>query len=145
MSTVPRDSGDSALSVHCRSTSTRPRPGLDQPTVKACVIQDSESFHRLILYVTMVSGDGWPFSGHVATATSTAIDKTLPQRHPSVPASSYPIKGQAGDSTKGGQRTTDDKKKTSLHPTKEINLSSNLLCTLTFSLRPRIGSLSHSF
>jgi hypothetical protein len=37
-----------------------PRPGLDQPPVKqgskACMSQDSESFHRLIIYVTMVSG-----------------------------------------------------------------------------------------
>jgi hypothetical protein len=137
-STVPRDSEDSALSVHCRPTSTRPRPGLDQPTVKACVTQDSESFHRLILYVTMVSRDGRPFSGHVA------IDKTSPQRHPRYPCLLLPYKRQAGDSTKRERGTTDDKKKTSLHPTKEINISSNILCTLTFSLRPRIGSLSHS-
>jgi hypothetical protein len=39
--------------------------------------QDPESFHHLILYVTMVSGDGWPFSGHVATAASIALDKKL--------------------------------------------------------------------
>jgi hypothetical protein len=43
----------------------------------------------------MVSRDGRPFLGHVATATSTGIDKTSLQRHPGVPASSYPIKGQA--------------------------------------------------
>jgi hypothetical protein len=58
------------------------------------VAQDSGSFHRLVPYVTMVSGDGRPFLGHVATATSTGIDKTSPQDSPSVPASSYPIKGQ---------------------------------------------------
>jgi hypothetical protein len=34
MSTVPHDSEDSALSVHRRPTSTRPRPGLDQPMIK---------------------------------------------------------------------------------------------------------------
>jgi hypothetical protein len=43
----------------------------------------------------MVSGDGRPFLGHVATATSTGIDKTSPQDSPGVPASSYPIKGRA--------------------------------------------------
>jgi hypothetical protein len=59
------------------------------------VAQDSRSFHRLVPYVTMVSGDGRPFLGHVATATSIGIDKTSPQDSPSIPASSYPIKGQA--------------------------------------------------
>jgi hypothetical protein len=44
--------------------------------------QDPESFHRLILYVTMVSRDGRSISGHVATTTSTAFDKTSPQSHP---------------------------------------------------------------
>jgi hypothetical protein len=63
--------------------------------------QDPGSFHRLILYVTMVSGDGRPFSEHVATVTSTALNKTSLLRHP--PASLPPldpIKGKAGDSTK---------------------------------------------
>jgi hypothetical protein len=62
-----------------------PRPGLDQPPVKqeskACMTQNPESFHRLILYVTTVSEDGRPFSGHVATAVSTALDKTSLLRH----------------------------------------------------------------
>jgi hypothetical protein len=66
-SIIPRNSRDSALSIHRQPTSTCPRPGLDQPPVKyeskACKPQDPESFHRLILYVTMVSGDGRPFSG----------------------------------------------------------------------------------
>jgi hypothetical protein len=55
--------------------------------------QDSRYFHRLVPYVTMVSGDGRPFLGHVATATSIGIDKTSPQDSPGVLASSYPIKG----------------------------------------------------
>jgi hypothetical protein len=101
-----------------------PRPVLDPASTnrrskqecKACVTQDPESFHRLILYVTMVSRDGRPFSGHVTTTTSTAFDKTSPQRHPGVPASSYPIKGQAGDSTRGKK---DGRKKTSHLPTIE--------------------------
>jgi hypothetical protein len=37
--------------------------------------QDPGSFHRLILYVTMVSGDGQPFPEHVATADSIVLDK----------------------------------------------------------------------
>jgi hypothetical protein len=63
--------------------------------------QDLGSFHRLILYVTMISGDGRPFSEHVATAAPTTLDKTSLLRHP--PASLPPldpIKGQAEDSTK---------------------------------------------
>jgi hypothetical protein len=72
------------------------------------VAQDSGSFHRLVLYVTMVSRDGRPFLVHVAIATSIGIDKTSLQRHPSVPASSYPIKGQARalKRARKGRRTT---------------------------------------
>jgi hypothetical protein len=88
------------------------------------VTQDLESFYRLILYVTMVSGDGWSFSGHVATATSTAIDKTSPQRHPRCPCLLLPYKRAGRGLYKAIQRTTDDEKKTSLHPTKDINISS---------------------
>jgi hypothetical protein len=92
----------------------------------------------------MVSRDGWPFSGHVATATFTGIDKTSLQRHPGVPASSYPIKGQAwalqGETD---DKTTNNEKPVSIPP-KKINISSNLLCILIFSLRPRLGSLYHS-
>jgi hypothetical protein len=67
--------------------------------------QDPESFHRLILYVTMVSGDGWPFSGHVATAASIALDKTSLLRHPPACLPPLdPIKGQVGDSMKGDEQ-----------------------------------------
>jgi hypothetical protein len=62
--------------------STQPRPIIGQQGEKADVAQDSGSFHRLVLYVTIVSRDGLPFSGYVAIATSTGIDKTLLQRHP---------------------------------------------------------------
>jgi hypothetical protein len=56
--------------------------------------QDLESFHRLILYVTMVSEDGRPFLGHVTTATSTALDKTSLLRTPSASLPPLdPIKG----------------------------------------------------
>jgi hypothetical protein len=57
--------------------------------------QDSGSFHRIVPYITMMSRDGRPFPRHVATTTSTGIDKTSLEGTPGVPASSYPIKGQA--------------------------------------------------
>jgi hypothetical protein len=103
-SIVPRNSRGLALSISHRPTSTQPRPTAGQQRSKACMPQDPEFFHCLILYVTMVSGDGRSFSGHVATATYTTLDKTSSLRHP--PASLPPldpIKGQAGDSTKGGR------------------------------------------
>jgi hypothetical protein len=77
--------------------------------------QDPGSFHRLILYITMVSGDGRPFSEHVAIAASTALDKTSLLRHPLASLSPLdPIRGKAGDSTKG-----DEQGKISHHPTIE--------------------------
>jgi hypothetical protein len=54
--------------------------------------QDPESFHHLILYVTMVFGDGRPFSGHVATAASTAVDKNSLLGHPWHPYLLLPYK-----------------------------------------------------
>jgi hypothetical protein len=79
--------------------------------------QDPESFHRLILYVTMVSRDGRPFSGHVATATSTAFDKTSPQRHPRCPCLLLPYK-RAGRGLYMGV-VDNERKKTSHLPTIE--------------------------
>jgi hypothetical protein len=115
--TVPHDLGDSALS-------TRPRPGLEPASTyhRSAGRKDRRgtglgSFHRLVLCVTMVSRDGQPFPGHIATVTSTGIDKTSLQRHPGIPASSYPIKGQAGALQRG--TTNNRKRETSLHPTKE--------------------------
>jgi hypothetical protein len=66
----------------------------------------------------MVSRDGQPFSRHVAIATSTALDKTSLLRHPSASLPPLdPIKGKAGDSTKGKGRK--EKEKPSHHPTVE--------------------------
>jgi hypothetical protein len=94
-------------SIHLDPSSTQPRLIAGQKARKADMTQDPESFHCLILYVTMVSRDGRPFSRYVATATSAAIDKTSS----GVSASSYPIKRQAGGSTKGAddeRQTTKD-------------------------------------
>jgi hypothetical protein len=96
---VPHDLGDSALSARPRPildlASTQPRPTIGQQGGKADMAHDLRSFHRLVPYITMVSGDGRPFLGHVATATSTGIDKTSPQDSLGILASSYPIKGRA--------------------------------------------------
>jgi hypothetical protein len=65
----------------------------------------------------MVSRDGWPFPGHVAIVTSTALDKTSLLRHsPASLPPLDPIKGKAGDSTRGGRK---QKEKPSHHPTVE--------------------------
>jgi hypothetical protein len=112
-SVVPQNSRGSALSIPHRPTLTRPRPTAGQQKSKTCMPQDPGSFHRLILYVTVVSGDGRLFSEHVATTASTVLDKTSLLRH--LPASLPPldpIKGKTGDSTKGG-RTRQNK--SSLH------------------------------
>jgi hypothetical protein len=85
---VYRTPWDSDLSV-------RSRPGLD-PTSMPRIVQQgkrysmarrSGSFRRLVLYVTVVSRNGLPFLGHVATIASTGIDKTSPQdfRSPGLP------------------------------------------------------------
>jgi hypothetical protein len=127
-------------STHLDPSSTRPRPTAGQQGSKACMPQDPESFHCLILYVTMVSRDGRPFSGHVATAVSTAIEKTSLLRHP--PASLPPldpIKGQVWALQREGQG------KTSHHPTiEDQHLKQSPLYSHFFSPRPRICSLSHS-
>jgi hypothetical protein len=87
MTVVPRNSWGSALSIPRRPTSTWPRPTAGQQRSKTCTPQDLGSFHHPILYVTMVPMDGWPFSEHVATAASTASDKTsLLKHHPGASA-----------------------------------------------------------
>jgi hypothetical protein len=85
MTVVPRNSWGSTLSIPRRPTSTRPRPTAGQQMSKAYTPQDPRSFHHPILYVTMVPRDGRPFPEHVATAASTAPDKTsLLRHHPGV-------------------------------------------------------------
>jgi hypothetical protein len=88
---------------------------LSKQESKVCVTQDPESFRHLILYVTMVSRDGRPFSGHVATAASIAFDKTSPQIHPRRPCLLLPYKRAGRGLYKGGW-TTDDEKRVSIPP-----------------------------
>jgi hypothetical protein len=92
--------------IHSPSTHLDPaRPTAGQQRSKVCIPRDLGSFHRLIFYVTMVSGDGRPFSEHIAIAAPTALDKTSPLRHPpsSLPPLD-PIKGQAGTLRRGGRK-----------------------------------------
>jgi hypothetical protein len=86
--------------------STRPRPTIGQQGERADVAQDSGSFYCLVLYVTMVSRDGRPFLGHVATATSTGIDETSPQKHPRRPCVLLPYKRAGRDSTRDNKQET---------------------------------------
>jgi hypothetical protein len=97
---VSPDLRDSALSTSLDLAST---PTTGQQERKTDVAQDSGSFHRLIPDIITVSGDGQPFLRHVATTTPIGIDKTSPQDTLSVPASSYPIKGQVRG-LQGGKR-----------------------------------------
>jgi hypothetical protein len=143
----PHDLGDSALSA-------RPRPDLDP----------ASTYHRsagrkgrrgIGLEVFSPSRPlchhgvrGWPTIPGACRYSHLYRDRqNFTSRHPGVPTSSYPIKGQAGAlqgrGTKGEQRTIDNEKPVSM-PLKKINISSNLLCTLIFPLRPGLGSLSHS-
>jgi hypothetical protein len=123
----PQDLGDSALSTRPRPildlASTQPRLTIGQQGEKADVAQDSGSFHRLVLYVTMVSRDGWPFPEHVATAISIGIDKTSPQRHPRHPCLLLPYKRAGRGSIRGKGKTNDRQRETSLHPTIERSTS----------------------
>jgi hypothetical protein len=92
--------------------STQPRPTAGQQGKKADVAHDSGSFHCLVLYVTMVSRDGRPFPGHVATTTSTGIDKTSPQKHPWRPCLLLPYKRAGRGSTRGGGRQANNEQQT---------------------------------
>jgi hypothetical protein len=93
----------------------------------------SRSFQRPVLYNTMVSRDGPPFLGHVATATSTGIDKTSSQgsRRPGL-LSSYKRVGQGSGEEEGRK---------AIHKI-EINISSNHLVFLFPLLRPGLAALS---
>jgi hypothetical protein len=65
----------------------------------------------------MVSRDGRPFLGHIATAISTAFNKTSPQRHPQRPCLLLPYK-RAGRGLYMGA-ADNGRKKTSHLPTIE--------------------------
>jgi hypothetical protein len=121
--------------------SIQPQSTTDQQGGKADVAQDSGSFHCLVPDVTMVSRDGRPFLGHVATATSTGIDKTSPQ---DTPASRLllPYKRVGQGSTRGN--TTTNQPTNKQRHTTHRSISQAITLVLSFPLRPGLGSLSHS-
>jgi hypothetical protein len=103
-----------------------PRPGLDQPPgnkeARPARHRTRGLFTVSSFCVTMVFRDGWPFSRHVATVTSTALDKTSLLRHPPACLPSLdPIKGKAWGSMKRGRGKKGGKEgeKPSHHPTVE--------------------------
>jgi hypothetical protein len=96
----------------CPSIVDPPRPILDLASThrlskqecKACVTQDLESFHRLILYVTMVSRDGRPSSTH-----------PRPSLDPRRPCLLLPYKRAGRGLYKGGERRTTKNQSPSHH------------------------------
>jgi hypothetical protein len=130
-------------------SSTWPRPSLDPPPINK---EERPTWHRTrSLFTVSSSTSPWcpGMAGHSRGTSLQPPPQGSTKLHlkgtPGVPASSYPIKGQAG-ALQGGadeQRTTYNEKPVSIPP-KKINISSNLLCNLTFPLRPGLGSLSHS-
>jgi hypothetical protein len=98
------------------------------------VAYDSMSFHRLVPYVAMVSGDGRPFLWHVATTTSTGIDKTSPQDSPGVPVSSYPIKGRARALQGGGTKQDVSQKPSANKQTHTTHRSTSQAISFVLSL-----------
>jgi hypothetical protein len=73
-----------------RSASTRPRPGLDPASTPNTTLRESKdgmaqrsgSFRRLVLCNTMVSRDGLPFLGHIATVISYRDRQNIVSRPP---------------------------------------------------------------
>jgi hypothetical protein len=147
---VPHDLGDSALSARCRPildpASTQPQSTAGRQGGKADVAQDSGSLHRLVPDVTMVSRDGRPFLGHVPTATSTGIDKKLHLKAPRHLGLLLPYKRAGQGSSRGNEarHKPEAKRQQAKAHNLQINVSSNLPCTLTFPLRPGFSSLSRS-
>jgi hypothetical protein len=137
---VPRNLGDSALSI-------RSRPGLDPTSTLGTVQRQgkdgmarrSGSFRRLVSHDAMVSRDGRPFPGHVATVNSTGIDQTS---LPVVLVSSRPIKGQARVLQKGGETKHPTTQQQTTKKKQEIDTSSNHPCPFFLSLRLGLGALS---
>jgi hypothetical protein len=140
---ILRDLGDSALSIWSR-------PGLDPTSTLSSVQQQrkdgmawcSGSFRRLVSHDAMMSRDGWPFPGHVATDNSKGIDKTSPQ-------GSHHL-GLLSPYKRAGQGSTTRKKRT-IRPdnNKQRKARDRYLKQLPFPLFPLFetwarGSLSHA-
>jgi hypothetical protein len=132
-------------------SSTWPRPSLDLSSVSR---EKRPTWHRTRGLFTVSSSTSPWCPGMAGHSQGTSLQ---PPPHGSTklhfkgtrrPCLLLPYK-RAGQGSKKGEvradeeRTTDNEKPVSIPP-KKINISSNLLCTLIFPLRPRLGSLSHS-
>jgi hypothetical protein len=104
-------------STHLDPSSTRPRPTAGQQRSLHATGSGGFSLSHPVHHHGVQ--DGRPFSEHVTTTASTSLDKTSSLRRPptSLPPLD-PIKGKAGDSTKGDRRR-DGQAKISHHPTVE--------------------------
>jgi hypothetical protein len=130
-------------STHLNPSSTRPRSTAGQ-TRKQDLHDTGPEVFSLSHPLCHLGVQGWPaifrarrYSGlHSARQnfTSKSSSASLPPLDP--------IKGQAGDSTKGADN---GRQKATHHPTVEDqHLKQSPLYSHFFSLRPGIGSLSHS-
>jgi hypothetical protein len=148
---VSHDLGDSALSA-------RPRPGLDPAsTHRRSAGRKGRRGTRLRIFspshpLRHHGVQGWPTISGARRYSHLYKDRqNFTSRHPGAPASSYPIKGQARALQKRGRKTNGQgKTQARSHaqtskgtPPTDQHLKQSP-CTLTFHLRPGLGSLSHS-
>jgi hypothetical protein len=117
--TVPHDLGDSALS-------TRPRPSLDLSLVSK---EERPTWHRARdLFTVSSSTSPWcpGMAGHSRSTSLQPPPQGSTKLHlkgtPGVPASSYPIKGQAGALQGGASRSEQRQKNNEPRTTKNQSL-----------------------
>jgi hypothetical protein len=138
---IPHDLGDSALSAH-------PRPGLDPASTyhrsagrkgrRGTGLRVFSPSHPLRHHVVR----GWPAIPGARHYSHLYRDRqNFTSDSPSIPASSYPIKGQAralqGEGKKSRSQAQASKGRRSTSQAISLVLS-------LFPLRPGLGSLSHS-
>jgi hypothetical protein len=151
--TIPHDLGDSTLSTRPRPvlgpSSTWPQPSLDPPPVNK---EERPTWHRTRGLFTVSSstspwcpgmaGHSWGTSLQPPPQGSIKLHLKVPRR----PSLLLPYKRAGQGSTRGHEARrkpeATHKQAKAHHP--QINISSNIPCTLTFPLRPRLSSLSHS-
>jgi hypothetical protein len=142
---VPHDLGDSALSTH-------PRPDLDPASIyhrsagrkgRRGTGLDVFSPSRPLRHHRV---RGWLAIPRARRYSHLHRDRqNFTSRLPQCPGLLLPYKrtGQGSIGERDKARRKPEAKQAKAH-NPQINISSNLLCTLTFPLRPGLGPLSHS-